>query len=139
MRQPSHPGSRAYDASERKTFHNALCLLLHTDFPGVFGGDIAGIFADRINQLYERSILRAAASRWAKSSGQGSRPTPGPPGKSASRTQSSSRSCSTWSPRRTSRSTSRAGTGKSGVPESCVSFVRPTSRAPCSVRQTYRC
>ena len=54
MRQPSHPGSRAYDASERKTFHSALCLLLHTDFPGVFGGDIAGIFADRINQLYER-------------------------------------------------------------------------------------
>jgi hypothetical protein len=54
MRQPSHLGSRAYDASERKTFQSALCLLLQTDFPGVFGGDIASFFADRINQLYER-------------------------------------------------------------------------------------
>jgi Protein of unknown function (DUF1670) len=52
--QPSSSGSRVYDTSDRKTFPSALRHLLHTDFPGVFGGEIARFFADRIDQLYER-------------------------------------------------------------------------------------
>jgi Protein of unknown function (DUF1670) len=47
-------GSRVYDTSDRKTFRSALRHLLHTDFPGVFGREIAGYFAERIDQLYER-------------------------------------------------------------------------------------
>jgi Protein of unknown function (DUF1670) len=47
-------GSRVYDTSDRKTFPSALRHLLHTDFPGVFGREIARFFADRIDQLYER-------------------------------------------------------------------------------------
>jgi Protein of unknown function (DUF1670) len=52
--KPSSSGSRVYDTSDRKTFQSALRHLLHTDFPGVFGREIARFFADRINQLYER-------------------------------------------------------------------------------------
>jgi hypothetical protein len=54
MRKPSSSRSRSYDANERKTFQSALCHLLHTDFPGVFGREIARIFVERINQVYER-------------------------------------------------------------------------------------
>jgi hypothetical protein len=52
--QPPSSRARDYDASERKTFHSALRHLLHTDFPCVFGREIARFFADRIDQLYER-------------------------------------------------------------------------------------
>jgi hypothetical protein len=54
MRKPPTEHSRSYDANERKTFCSAVSHLLHTDFPGVFGRDIARIFAERINQVYER-------------------------------------------------------------------------------------
>jgi Protein of unknown function (DUF1670) len=54
MRRPPNSQFRSYDANERKTFQSALCHLLHTDFPGVFGRAIARIFAERINQVYER-------------------------------------------------------------------------------------
>jgi hypothetical protein len=47
-------GSRPYDASDRKTFKNALCHLLHTEFPGVFGPTITRLFADQIDELYDR-------------------------------------------------------------------------------------
>jgi len=43
-----------YDASDRKTFHSALCRLLHTEFPGVFGPLITNLFADKIGELYDR-------------------------------------------------------------------------------------
>jgi hypothetical protein len=43
-----------YDASDRKTFQSALCRLLHTEFPGVFGPTITRLFADKIGELYDR-------------------------------------------------------------------------------------
>jgi hypothetical protein len=43
-----------YDASDRKTFHSALCRLLHTEFPGIFGPTISRLFADKIGALYDR-------------------------------------------------------------------------------------
>ncbi len=43
-----------YDASDRKTFHSALCRLLHTEFPGIFGPTISNLFADKIGELYDR-------------------------------------------------------------------------------------
>ena len=42
---------QAYDASDRKTFHSALCRLLHTEFPGIFGPTISRLFADKIGEL----------------------------------------------------------------------------------------
>jgi Protein of unknown function (DUF1670) len=60
MRKPSTSGSPVYDASERKTFRNALCHLLRIEFPGVFGPMITNLFADRINQLYEQFHLPAS-------------------------------------------------------------------------------
>jgi hypothetical protein len=44
----------AYDASDRKTFHSALCRLLHTEFPSIFGPTITRLFADKIGELYDR-------------------------------------------------------------------------------------
>jgi hypothetical protein len=43
-----------YDASDRKTFHSALCRLLHTEFPGIFGPTITRLFADKIAELYDQ-------------------------------------------------------------------------------------
>jgi Protein of unknown function (DUF1670) len=48
------PGSFPYEASDRKTFKSALCHLLHVEFPGIFGPTISGLFADKIDELYER-------------------------------------------------------------------------------------
>ena len=44
----------AYDASDRKTLHSALCHLLHTEFPGVFGPTITRLFADKIEETLDR-------------------------------------------------------------------------------------
>jgi hypothetical protein len=70
MRKPSSTGSPVYDASERKTFRSALCHLLRIEFPGVFGPMITNLFADRIDQLYERfhppaSRLKVGQALWA--------------------------------------------------------------------------
>jgi hypothetical protein len=54
MRKPPSRGGAAYDVSERKTFQNAVCQLLHTEFPTVFGPTISQLFAERIKELYER-------------------------------------------------------------------------------------
>jgi len=43
-----------YDASSRKTFKSAVCHLLHTEFPGIFGPTISQLFADKIDELFER-------------------------------------------------------------------------------------
>ena len=48
------PGSGAYDANGRKTFKSAVCHLLQTEFPGIFGPTITSLFADRIDELYDR-------------------------------------------------------------------------------------
>lgn len=50
----STPGWHPYDASDRKTFKSVLCHLLHTEFPGIFGPTISRLFADKIDELYER-------------------------------------------------------------------------------------
>jgi hypothetical protein len=50
----SSPGWHPYDASDRKTFKSALCHLLHTEFPGIFGPTISRLFAEKIDELYER-------------------------------------------------------------------------------------
>jgi len=47
-------GCRPYEASDRKTFKGALCHLLQTEFPGIFGPAVTRLFADKIDQLYER-------------------------------------------------------------------------------------
>ena len=38
----------------RKSFHSALCHLLHSEFPGIFGPAITNLFADKIDELYAR-------------------------------------------------------------------------------------
>ena len=58
-----------YAASDRKTFKSAVCHLLHIEFPGVFGPTISRLFADRIDELYERfhparSRFRAGQVLW---------------------------------------------------------------------------
>lgn len=53
MSKRSPTRSQAYNASDRKTFHSALCHLLQTEFPGVFGPSVTRLFADRIDALYE--------------------------------------------------------------------------------------
>jgi hypothetical protein len=50
----SSSGCRPYEASDRKTFKGALCHLLHTEFPGIFGPAVTRLFADKIDELYER-------------------------------------------------------------------------------------
>jgi hypothetical protein len=44
----------AFAANARKNFHGALHHFLHTEFPGVFGPTITRLFADRLDELYER-------------------------------------------------------------------------------------
>jgi hypothetical protein len=63
------PGSFPYQASGRKTFKSALCHLLNVEFPGMFGPTITGLFADKIDELYERfnpprSRFRAGQVLW---------------------------------------------------------------------------
>jgi hypothetical protein len=54
MNRSSGAGSQTYVSCERKTFHSSLCHLLLADFPGIFGSAVARLFADRVNELYER-------------------------------------------------------------------------------------
>jgi hypothetical protein len=68
-RSPSRPED-TYDASRRKSFHSALCHLLYTEFPGVFGPAITKLFADKIDELYARfhppaSRFRIGQILWA--------------------------------------------------------------------------
>jgi hypothetical protein len=65
----SSPGWHPYDASDRKTFKSSLCYLLHTEFPGIFGPTISRLFADKIDELYDRfhpprSRFRAGQVLW---------------------------------------------------------------------------
>jgi Protein of unknown function (DUF1670) len=52
----TRPSSQAspYGACARKTLHSALCHLLRTEFPGVFGPAITRLFADKIGEIVNR-------------------------------------------------------------------------------------
>jgi Protein of unknown function (DUF1670) len=70
MKQSPPTYTQTYDASKRKTFRSALCHLLQTEFPGVFGPAVTRLFADKIDALYERfhpprSRLRVGQVFWA--------------------------------------------------------------------------
>ena len=54
MRPNAPHRSLTYDASDRKTFRSALCHLLQTEFPGIFGPAVTQLFAQRVEQLFER-------------------------------------------------------------------------------------
>ena len=62
MVKRSPPCWRPDDASERKTFKSALCHLLQTEFPGIFGPTITRLFVDKIDELYDH--FRPPASRF---------------------------------------------------------------------------
>jgi len=69
MRRAAPHRGLAYDASDRKTFRSALCHLLQTEFPGVFGPSVTQLFAERIDALFERfhpdrSRLRPGQALW---------------------------------------------------------------------------
>ena len=55
MKPATPPHAQTYAASNRKTFHSILCRLLQTEFPATFGPAVTRLFADKINDLYERS------------------------------------------------------------------------------------
>ena len=70
MRRAAPHRCLAYDASDRKTFRSALCHLLQTEFPGVFGPSVTQLFAERIDTLFDRfhpdrSRLRPGQVLWA--------------------------------------------------------------------------
>jgi hypothetical protein len=70
MRRTAPHRSLAYDASDRKTFRSALCHLLQTEFPGIFGPSVTQLFAQRIEELFDRfhpdrSRLRVGQVLWA--------------------------------------------------------------------------
>jgi hypothetical protein len=46
--------SGPYQTSDRKTFKSALCNLLQVEFPGIFGPMVTDLFAQKIDELYER-------------------------------------------------------------------------------------
>ena len=70
MRRAAPHRCLAYDASDRKTFRSALCHLLQTEFPGVFGPAVTQLFAQRVEELFDRfhpdrSRLRVGQVLWA--------------------------------------------------------------------------
>ena len=67
-KRPSAQAS-PYAACSRKTLHSALCHLLRTEFPGVFGPAITRLFADKIGEIVDRfqpprSRLRMGQALW---------------------------------------------------------------------------
>jgi hypothetical protein len=54
MRRRSATPTSPYDSCARKTLHSALCHLLQTEFPGVFGPAITRLFADKISEIVAR-------------------------------------------------------------------------------------
>lgn len=70
MRRAAPHRSLAYHASDRKTFRSALCHLLQTEFPGAFGPAVTQLFAQRVEELFDRfhpdrSRLRVGQVLWA--------------------------------------------------------------------------
>jgi len=54
MNSPEPIPSATYAANSRKTFHSVLCHLLRTEFPGIFGPAVTHLFAQKIDELYQR-------------------------------------------------------------------------------------
>jgi len=54
MIRTSSTRSATFASCQRKTFHSTLCHLLRKEFPGTFGPAVTLLFADKINDLYER-------------------------------------------------------------------------------------
>jgi hypothetical protein len=54
MNQKTSTFAQTFAASKRKTFRNSLCHLLQSEFPSVFGPAVTRLFADKIDDLYER-------------------------------------------------------------------------------------
>lgn len=70
MRRSAPNRSLTYDSSDRKTFRSALCHVLQTEFPGTFGPAVTRLFAEKIDQLFERfhpprERLRVGQVLWA--------------------------------------------------------------------------
>ena len=51
------PKGQNYATSQRKTFRSCLGHLLRTEFPGTFGPAITALFAEKIDDLYDRCHL----------------------------------------------------------------------------------
>jgi hypothetical protein len=60
------PHAQTYDANERKTFHSSLGHLLQVEFPGIFGPAVTRLFADKIDDLYERFFPSQARLKWGQ-------------------------------------------------------------------------
>jgi hypothetical protein len=59
-----------YEGNTRKTFRSALCHLLQTEFPGIFGPAVTQLFAERVEELFDqfhpdRSRLKVGQVVWA--------------------------------------------------------------------------
>jgi hypothetical protein len=66
---PPHQ-SKEYECNGRKTFRSALCHFLQTEFPGVFGPAVTQLFAERVEEIFERfhperSRLKVGQVLWA--------------------------------------------------------------------------
>ena len=48
----SSPGWHPYERQRSRVTFAALCHLLHTEFPGIFGPTISRLFAEKIDELY---------------------------------------------------------------------------------------
>lgn len=62
--------AQSFAASARKTFHSAVCHLLYSEFPGIFGPAITDLLARKIDQLYDQfhppgSRFRVGQVLWA--------------------------------------------------------------------------
>ena len=57
----SSSGCHPYEASDRKTFKGALCHLLQTEFPGIFGPAVTRLFADKIDEPHVLQVRHACA------------------------------------------------------------------------------
>jgi hypothetical protein len=69
-RGPLSATAKSFEASARKTFHSAICHLLYTEFPGVFGPAITDLLARKIDELYAQfhppgSRFRVGQVLWA--------------------------------------------------------------------------
>jgi hypothetical protein len=69
-RGPLSATAKSFEASARKTFHSAICHLLYTEFPGVFGPAITDLLARKIDELYDHfhppgSRFRVGQVLWA--------------------------------------------------------------------------
>lgn len=70
MRRRKWNRAMAYEPSGKKTFRSALCNLLQSEFPGQFGPTVTELFAEKIEELFEkfhplRSRMKVGQMLWA--------------------------------------------------------------------------